>query len=104
MLGKAITAPAFEIIQIGPIEFKVVRVKDLTNEEGEPLYGQVDHAGFKIEIDERLRGNPLLVTLWHEVLHTFEGIYGLELNEQMITTLAPLIVSAMQDNEALRYG
>lgn len=96
-----IKKPGWEI-KVGPVRYPVVKVDDLKDDEGTPLHGQASDADCEIRLSNRSSFDQLRVTMWHEVLHCFEGVYGLKLSEKQIELLAPLIVQCLDDNPTLR--
>jgi hypothetical protein len=91
-------------IKTGPVHYTITYVPDLQNGDGETLYGQAFHRDFQI----RLNGNhhtpeSAFTTTWHELLHTAENIYGLDLPESTVTILGAYISQLLQDNPALNW-
>lgn len=91
-------------IKIGPLCYSVETVKDLKNDEGDGLFGEIKYAGQIIRLEEEMTPERAFVVLWHEVLHAIDDQYRLCLGEQGVGTLATALVSLFQENPELRYG
>jgi len=55
-------------IQVGPISYKVVKVKELASEHG-LLHGDINFNRCRIRLDADDHAQRQHQTLWHEVLH-----------------------------------
>lgn len=88
-------------IKVGPYLYKVVKIPNLKNDEGEDLYGEIDHQKFEIRLAADNPDQLRLPALWHEVIHAFEAVYHLEFEEAEVALLTTAIVSALYDNPVL---
>ncbi len=90
-------------IQIGPIAYKVVKVKELASEAG-LLHGDINFAHCRIRLDAGDHPQRQHQTLWHEVLHGILHGAGIrdDHDEQQIEALAHGIIQALHDNPILR--
>lgn len=91
-------------IKIGPLCYKVETVKDLKNNEGDGLFGEIKYAEQVIRLEEEMTPERTFMVLWHEVLHAIDDQCQLCLGEQGVGTLATMLVSLFQENSELRYG
>jgi len=89
-------APFF--LTVGPLEIFVKEVEDLKSEDGDELYGRVDHKMQIIEICRELSCEQKFTTLVHELLHIIEQQAGQEIEEGVIDAIAFSAVRFMQDN------
>lgn len=90
-------------IKVGPIHYKVETVEDLRGEEGEELHGHVEDKTRTIRLNAQATDEGRYVTTWHEIIHTFDFLYGLLLSEQEISILAAGITQILQDNPQLNW-
>lgn len=88
-------------IKIGPLTIPVEFHECLMDGETQ-LHGQMDWLEYKIKLSNHNPDIYQFVTLWHEVLHALENVYGIRLSERQVEALATLIVQVLQDNEQLR--
>jgi hypothetical protein len=98
-------APAV-VIWIGPLEYTLETVKDLTGSNGVGLFGEIVYDKQIIRLEEIMSPNRARIALWHEVLHGVADLYQLDFadSEQTIATLAMAIVQLLKDNPVLRSG
>ena len=90
-------------IQVGPYDYAVEIVDDLTNSDGNKLYGQVVYEDLIIKIDRKyLNSQRLPAIVWHEVLHAALELSGDQDNERIIAILGVLIPQLLADNQELR--
>ena len=89
-------------VKIGPVFYDVRVVNDLKNSKGHDLYGQADHEYNSINLNPRYGTDQRFLTLWHEVLHCFEPVFGVSMSEKQVTRLSALIALAIKDNPILR--
>ena len=89
-------------IKVGPVIYKETFKKNLRGDEGQRLFGQVQHLPREIELDASLAGVELLLTRWHEVLHALEDLYGVILSESEVSLLSTGIVQILLDNDFMR--
>lgn len=89
-------------IQIGPILYKVVKVKELACETG-MLHGDINYGRCRIRLcadDDPQRQHQ---TLWHEILHGILHAAGIrdDHDEQQIEAISHGIVQVIKDNPDL---
>ncbi len=75
------------------IEFSSAKL----NSGGE-LYGQIDYDNGIITIRESSTPDQIRATLIHEVLHAISEMYGLELEEKLVTDVANALYTVYKDN------
>jgi len=56
-------------IFIGPMRYAVEVVEGLANEEGVPLFGEIEHQPRRIRLNAANDERQNFSTLWHEVFH-----------------------------------
>ena len=89
-------------IRIGPIDYKVVKVKELASADG-LLHGDIDFGRCRIRVDAGDDPQRQYQTMWHEALHGIlhgAGIRG-DHNEQQIEALTHGIIQLLRDNPDL---
>ena len=91
-------------IKIGPITYKVNFYNNLmSSETGRMLHGEARHVQPEIALNKGNESDIQHLTLWHEVLHCFEAVYGdLEMTEDSVNRLSAYIVMALKENPVLR--
>lgn len=92
-------------IVIGPLTYKVVKVKELACHEG-LLHGDINFNKCRIRIDASDNPQRQHQTLWHEILHGILRGAGNkdDHDEQQIDALAHGIIQVLRDNPQLRGG
>jgi hypothetical protein len=88
-------------IRIGPVVYKVVKVKELADAPG-LLHGDINYGRCRIRLsaddDPQLR----YVTLWHEALHGILHAAGIEEHDEpTIIALSHGIAQIIKDNPEL---
>jgi hypothetical protein len=93
-------------IKVGPVLYEVLFVEKLRNDEGQELFGQADHGPSLIRLNTTNTDSQNFLTLWHEVVHCIENVYGVQLSEEGTIQLSTGIALALLDNPVLRgdYG
>jgi len=91
-------------MKIGPVTYPVKLEENLmSGENGRMLHGEARHVKPEIALNKGNTPEIAQLTLWHEVLHCFEAVYGdLELTEASVNRLSAYIVMALKDNPELR--
>lgn len=89
------------IIKIGPIVYTVEVIKDLKNESGVELFGEIDYTPQVIRLEEEMPPERARVAIWHEILHGVDQAYCLGLGEQSVGTLGMIIAQLLIDNPEL---
>lgn len=88
-------------IKIGWKTYKIKKVKpdfSLIN-SGEECYGQIDYDKREIYLNDAINDEEQnKATLIHEILHGIDDMYGLKMEEELITKLADLIYTTIKDN------
>lgn len=84
-------------IKIGWKTYDVVLADSRLN-SGAELYGQVDHDSCVITLRAASSPDQMRATLIHEVLHAIADMYGLELEEKLVTDLANALYCVYKDN------
>lgn len=90
-------------IKVGPICYKVQIVADLKGDEGEALHGQINDETKTIYLSQSHTEESRFVTMWHEIFHSFESLYGLALTEKEVTILGTVTAQILQDNPTLSW-
>lgn len=90
-------------IKVGPVVYQVKVVEGLENGDGESLWGQAFHKAHEIRLSTNHTKESRFLTTWHEVIHVFESVYGLNLPEETVTILGAAICQVLQDNPALNW-
>jgi hypothetical protein len=90
-------------IKVYPFEYELEVVKDLKNDEGRELYGQILYDDGRISINERFLGTQHeLYTIWHEILHgILTGAGRSDQDELLLEVLSYGIVNVLRDNPLL---
>lgn len=91
-------------VKVGPITYKIVEKKRLTNDnEDTKIDGSANYTHCKIRLDKRLGKQTKRLTLWHEIVHCILVQNSItEHDETMINALAYGIINVLQDNPELR--
>ena len=84
-------------IKIGWKQYDVVFADSRLN-SGAELYGQINYDNCTITLRESSSPDQLRATLIHEVLHAIAEMYGLPLEEKLVTDLANALYTAIKDN------
>ncbi|WP_448807472.1 hypothetical protein [Aminobacterium colombiense] len=90
-----------EKIRIGPFDYTYREEKDLSNEEGEELYGEIRYKENIISMLEGLPPPRRAHTLMHEIVHgMLSNMAREDLNsdEPFVDALALNVVQFMRDN------
>ena len=89
-------------VQIGPIVYRVAKVKELADVPG-PLHGDINHGRCRIRISAEDDAQRQHQTLWHEVIHGILHGAGIrdDHDEQQIEALSHGIVQVLRDNPHL---
>ena len=66
---------------------------------GEELYGQINYDAGVITIRECSTPDQMKATLIHEVLHAISEMYGMGLEEKLVTDLANALYTVYKDNK-----
>lgn len=93
-----------EQVKVGPVVYQVKTIKNLKDRrDGVTLWGQANHEAFEIRLSTRHTLESRFVTTWHEVIHCFEPVYGIDLGEEYVNLLATAISQILQDNPYLNW-
>ena len=96
-----------DVIRIGPIDYRVVKVERLMSDSGRHLSGQIDYMNCVIHVDPAMSERKLPVTLWHEIVHGILGAADIDLGsseEEIVSILSSGIVQVLRDNPQLQGG
>lgn len=88
-------------VRIGCINYKVVDVEGLQDEDGESIYGQVAYDACEIRLLAGLDPQARTATLWHEIVHAIlvnAGFVG-DHDEQMVSAISHGICAVLSDNK-----
>ena len=91
-------------VKVGPFVYKIVFVGGLEDDEGQVLWGNCQPANLTINISKQIDPAMQKTILVHEILHAIYHLSGLPdpvSEEQMVTTLSPLLLLVMQENPKL---
>lgn len=86
-------------VKIGWKQYDVVFSESKLN-SGAELYGQVNYDSCVITLREEASPDQQRATLIHEMLHAISEMYGLELEEKLVTDLANALFTVYKDNFA----
>lgn len=91
-------------VQIGPLSYRVVEVRELASAAHGALYGDIDYSKCRIRIAQESDPQIKDVTLWHEILHGIlaGAAHTEDHNEEHIDALAHGIIQVLRDNPELR--
>ena len=93
-----------EMLEILPNEIKIgwktynVEFSSARLNSGEELYGQINYDNGTITIRECSTPDQIRATLIHEVLHAISEMYGMGLEEKLVTDLANALYTVYKDN------
>lgn len=90
-------------IKIGPIYYTVKIVDGLRSLDGTWLHGEISHHDFEIRVAQDHTNESHFVTMWHEVIHGIETLFGFELEEGQVTALASAITQVLQENPGMNW-
>lgn len=90
-------------VRIGSIFYEVEIVKNLKNEEGLDLHGEIVYGEFKIRLGSKHTKESSFTTTWHEVLHGISSLYDLDLDEHTVMILGMTIAQILQDNPNMNW-
>lgn len=88
-------------IKLGWRKYKIQHVKNLKDEEGQELYGQIDYNNKIIKLEESLTEDFKKVVFIHEVFHGIFNSMGrndLKDDENLIDGLSERIYELLKDN------
>lgn len=90
-------------IRVGPVIYPVIVENNLMGSDGRMLHGEARHIRPEIALNAGNTPDVQQLTLWHEVLHCFEAVYGeIGFDEVTVNRLSAYIVMALRDNPTLR--
>jgi hypothetical protein len=86
-------------IKIGPFDYTVefTNAQEINGFDHEK-WGDCRGDKLRIRIHEQAEGQVAIVVLVHEMLHALEFLMGKDIGEDVIRPLAPLLISALEDN------
>jgi Zn-dependent peptidase ImmA (M78 family) len=90
-------------IKIGWKKYTVVEldIDDSLIVGGDACYGKIDYVSSIIYLNSANTPSQSKSTLLHEVIHGVEDMYGVELSEEQVTTVANGLYAFMLDNKDL---
>ena len=91
-------------LKVGPWVYTVKIVDDLKDDDDRPCHGAVDHETLEIQLEKGMKGQRLLMTLLHEILHILDDQRGLELEEKGVCALEDGLTSVVLDNLKIVQG
>ena len=86
-------------IKVGWKTYDIVFSESRLNSGGD-LYGQIDYDNCVITLRDSSSPDQVRATLIHETLHAISEMYGLELEEKLVTDLANALYTVFKDNRA----
>lgn len=95
-----------EVIKIGGIDYRVIEVKALIDQDDQDtqLLGEIDYNNCEIRLEQLLNTQIQFQTRWHEVIHAILVQAGFrDHDERMVDALAYGLVQVMRDNPQLVY-
>jgi len=91
-----------ESMRLNAVELTVERVKDLKDEEGQPVNGLASLDERTIQVSNTIRGHDQIRFFFaHELMHFWEDHAGLSLKEAQVDNLARSFLSTITDNPEL---
>lgn len=91
-------------IKIGTIDFAVKAVDGLRAADGTWLHGEINWHTFEIRTAGGHTHESRFVTLWHEVIHGLEELYGFRLKEREVIALGNGIAQILRDNPVMNWA
>ena len=92
-------------IKIGPYDYKVKRIKNLTDGEGVSLYGQITYSDAIIRIEKSVSNQRQGASMVHEAIHGILEHSGLdETDEKIVIVLGNGLFQLIRDNpDMIKY-
>lgn len=90
-------------VKIGIIDFEVKTVDGLRAADGTWLHGEINWHDFEIRLAGDHTPESRFVTLWHEVIHGLEELYGFRLKEREVIALGNGIAQVLRDNPKMNW-
>ena len=84
-------------VKVGWKTYDVI-LADPTLNGGDELYGQIDYDRCTITLRATASPDQQRATLVHELLHAVSNMYGLDLDEKLVTNLANALYCIYKDN------
>lgn len=90
-------------IRVGCINYEIVFLDGLVDDDGAAIYGQAAYDACEIRINSMLESQARVSTLWHEILHTIlvNAGYTGDHDEQLISAIANGVHQVIIDNSEL---
>ena len=86
-------------IKIGPVKYDVAdSTEQLDNGFDTPRWGDIRHDKLLIRLLAHAHRDVRKITLIHEALHGIGFVYSIDLSEEVVSQLAPALVSFFEDN------
>jgi len=86
-------------VKIGPIVYKIKKVKNLRNEVNTRMDGYIDYNNTRISLEKENNHQTVELTLWHEIVHGMATQSSIELEEREVELLAYSLMSLIHDND-----
>ena len=96
---RALVMPIPNKVKVGWKTYDVI-LADPTLNGGDELYGQIDYDRCTITLRAAASPDQQRATLVHELLHAVSNMYGLDLNEKLVTDLANALYCVYKDNSS----
>ena len=96
--------PFPKAIKVGPVTYTTEVVDGLSDTNNIALWGRCDHDTLVLSVAKKVDLQFQKIVLLHEILHAVYHLSGLPdpvTEEQMITSISPLLVLLMRDNPKL---
>lgn len=92
------------MLKIAGLEYKVITVAELVDENNVNLFGSVSYGPDVIRLDSKLSPGRRQVILWHEILHALMEAAGLDHDtvEVLVKVLSQGVVQVLRDNPETR--
>lgn len=91
-------------VKVGPVNYTVRSYENLAGDDGKALWGHCNHTSLEVALNNGVAKDFERVVLMHELLHGIYHLSGLpdsEQEEQVVNSLAPLLVLLLRDNPKL---
>ena len=96
---RALVMPIPNKVKVGWKTYDVI-LADPTLNGGDELYGQIDYDRCTITLRAAASPDQQRATLVHELLHAVSNMYGLNLDEKLVTDLANALYCVYKDNSS----
>ena len=93
-----------EKVKVGGINYTIVLVDGLHNDNAEVCAGRHSPSTDTIELNSEYPHDRMCEVLWHEILHAVEARLGIDLEEGMLCAISSHLYQVVKDNETTMFG